>query len=115
VKNNKTAIQAALVDILRDQRIQLIVASGGTGISTRDVTVEALTELFDKTLVGFGEYFRKISWEEIGEAAMLSRATAGIIGGVAIFSLPGSKNAIELGLTNLVLPILGHLLWEANR
>jgi molybdenum cofactor biosynthesis protein B len=115
VKNEKAAIQGAVMTFLRDERIGVILTSGGTGISRRDVTVDVLAGLFEKTLVGFGEFFRQISREEIGGAAMISRATAGIIGGKVIFCLPGSKNAMDAGLTKLVLPGLGHLLWEANR
>jgi molybdenum cofactor biosynthesis protein B len=115
VKNDKSAIQSALLTFLRDPRIQVIITSGGTGISSRDVTVDVVSELFEKTMVGFGEFFRRISLEEIGDAAMISRATAGIIDGRAIFCLPGSKNAVKSGLTHLILPSLGHLLWEANR
>ena len=115
VKNDRTAIQSALLTFLRDPRIQVIITSGGTGISSRDVTVDVVSELFEKTMVGFGEFFRRISLEEIGDAAMISRATAGIINGRAIFCLPGSKNAVKSGLTYLILPSLGHLLWEANR
>jgi molybdenum cofactor biosynthesis protein B len=115
VKNERAAIQSALLTFLRDPRIQVIITSGGTGISSRDVTVDAVSELFEKTIVGFGEFFRRISFEEIGDSAMISRATAGIIDGRAIFCLPGSKNAMKSGLTHLILPGLGHLLWEANR
>ena len=115
VKNDKAAIQTAVMTFLRDERIGVIITSGGTGISSRDVTVDVLSGLFEKNLLGFGEFFRRISREEIGDAAIISRATAGIIDGKAIFCLPGSKNAMESGLTKLVLPGLGHLLWEANR
>lgn len=115
VKNDRTAIHSAILTLLRDQRIQVIITSGGTGISKRDITVDVLSELFEKTIVGFGEFFRRNSLKEIGDPAMISRATAGIIEGRAIFCLPGSKNAVESGLTKLILPGLGHLLWEANR
>jgi molybdenum cofactor biosynthesis protein B len=115
VKNDKATIQTAVMTFLQDERIGVIITSGGTGISSRDVTVDVMSGLFEKILFGFGEFFRRISREEIGEAAMISRATAGIIAGKAIFCMPGSKNAMESGLTKLVLPGLGHLLWEANR
>jgi molybdenum cofactor biosynthesis protein B len=115
VKNDKVAIQTAMMTFIHDERIGVIITSGGTGISSRDVTVDVMSRLFEKTLLGFGEFFRKNSREEIGEAAMISRATAGIIDGKAIFCLPGSKNAMKSGLTKLVLPGLGHLLWEVNR
>lgn len=115
IKNEKKEIQTTVLNLLRDHAIQVIITSGGTGISTRDVTVDALSELFEKTLIGFGEFFRRISWKEIGEAAMLSRATGGIIDKRAIFCLPGSKNAVELALSKIIIPCLGHLLWEAKR
>ncbi len=115
VKNDRAAIQAAVLGFLHDDRVRVILTSGGTGISRRDVTVDVLTPLFEKTLVGFGEFFRQLSRAEIGDAAMISRATAGLIGGKVVFCLPGSKNAMDAGLTKLVLPGLGHLLWEAAR
>ncbi len=115
VKNERAAIQAAVLRFLHDDRIRVILTSGGTGISRRDVTVDVLAPLFEKTLIGFGEFFRQLSRAEIGDTAMISRATAGLIGGKVIFCLPGSKNAMDAGLTQLVLPGLGHLLWEAAR
>jgi len=115
VKNERAAIQAAVLGFLHDDRIRVILTSGGTGISRRDVTVDVLTPLFEKTLIGFGEFFRQLSRAEIGDAAMISRATAGLIGGKVVFCLPGSTNAMDAGLTKLVLPGLGHLLWEAAR
>jgi molybdenum cofactor biosynthesis protein B len=84
------------------------ILSGGTGIAPRDVTCETLEACFEKRLDGFGEAFRRLSWEQIGARAVLSRATAGIFRGVVIFSLPGSPAAVELGLTQLVLPIVRH-------
>lgn len=115
VKNDKAAIQTALLNLLRKKNIQVILISGGTGISKCDVTIDLLSELFEKTLVGFGEAFRRLGWEKIGEAAMLSRAAAGLIGSRVIFCLPGSPDAVELGLTKIILPVLGHLVWEVNR
>jgi molybdenum cofactor biosynthesis protein B len=115
VKNDQVEILNAVVKLLQDEKIQVIITSGGTGISKRDITVDVLSELFEKTLIGFGEFFRRLSSEQIGEAAMISRATAGIINGKILFCLPGSKAAVKLGLTKLILPGLGHLLWEVNR
>jgi molybdenum cofactor biosynthesis protein B len=81
-----------------DEGIQVIITSGGTGISSRDRTVDAVSSLFEKELPGFGELFRRFSFEEIGEAAMYSRATAGVIGGKLVFCLPGSRGAVDTAL-----------------
>ena len=90
-------------------------ATGGTGISPRDGTFEAVTGLFEKRLDGFGELFRMISFEEIGAAAMLSRATAGTVGRKAIFALPGSEKAVRLAMTRLVIPELGHIIQQLSK
>jgi len=113
-------------DILHDVRdatqgalghptVDVLLVTGGTGVSPRDVTVEAIVPLFEKELAGFGEIFRALSYTEIGPAAMLSRATAGIIGGKAVFLLPGSPAALELAMTRLVIPEIGHLISQARR
>ena len=93
----------------------VIVTTGGTGITARDSTYEAMTVLLDKRLDGFGELFRMLSYAEIGAAAMLSRATAGAIGTTAIFSLPGSEHAVRLAMTKLILPEIGHVVRELRR
>lgn len=89
--------------------------NGGTGFTKRDVTVEAVKELLDKEMVGFGELFRYLSYKEIGSASMLSRALAGSIGQKVIFCMPGSTNAVRLAMEKLILPELRHLVWEMNR
>ena len=94
---------------------RVIITTGGTGISTRDSTYEAVTAMFDKQLVGFGELFRMLSYQEIGSAAMLSRATAGVSAGCAIFMLPGSPAAVRLAMEKLILPELGHMVRELTR
>jgi molybdenum cofactor biosynthesis protein B len=94
---------------------QVIITTGGTGLSSRDSTYEALTSLFTKRIDGFGELFRMLSFQEIGSAAMLSRATAGIVDGCAVFMLPGSPAAVRLAITKLILPELGHIVRELNR
>jgi molybdenum cofactor biosynthesis protein B len=86
-----------------------VLLTGGTGIARRDTTVEALAARFDKTLDGFGELFRMLSFAEVGPAAMLSRATAGTVGGVAVFLMPGSPAAVRLAMERLILPELGHI------
>lgn len=92
-----------------------VITTGGTGISSRDGTYETLAALFDRRLDGFGELFRALSYQEIGSAAMLSRATAGVIGRCAVFVLPGSENAVRLAMEKLILPEIGHVVRELRR
>ncbi|MBS7620173.1 MogA/MoaB family molybdenum cofactor biosynthesis protein [Candidatus Bathyarchaeota archaeon] len=115
LKNDAEQIKEALRNLLTDKVINVIITSGGTGVSQKDVTVDAACSLMEKRVEGFGEFFRRLSHEQIGEAAILSRATAGVAAKKLIFCLPGSKNAISLGLRKAILPILGHMLWEVNR
>jgi molybdenum cofactor biosynthesis protein B len=91
-----------------------VLLTGGTGIARRDTTVEALAARFDKTLDGFGELFRMLSFQDIGPAAMLSRATAGILGPLAVFLMPGSPAAVRLAMQRLILPELGHVLAQLS-
>ena len=93
-------------------KVDVVLFSGGTGISKRDSTYEAVTAMLDKELPGFGELFRMLSYQEIGAAAMLSRATAGVYKDTLFFSTPGSLNAVKLALDKLILPELKHLVWE---
>jgi len=95
--------------------MQAVITTGGTGLSRRDVTVEAIEPLLDKRLDGFGEYLRMLSFEEVGSAGMMSRAFAGVARGTIIICLPGSRNAVNLALEKLILPELGHMIWEATR
>ena len=115
IKNDSTLHKTTIKKILENQKINVIITIGGTGISKRDVTVQTINEILDRKIEGFGELFRHLSYQEIGEAAMISRATAGTINGTIIFCLPGSKNAVKLALQKLVLPALGHMLTEVNR
>lgn len=96
-------------------RVDAVITTGGTGITSRDSTYEALVGLFEKRLDGFGELFRSLSYAEIGSAAMLSRAAAGIARGTAIFMLPGSESAVRLGMSKLIVPELGHVVRELRR
>ena len=95
--------------------VDVIITTGGTGITTRDSTFEAIDGLLQKRLVGFGELFRMLSYQEIGAAAMLSRATAGLAGRTVLIVLPGSEHAVRLAMDKLVLPELGHVVREARR
>jgi molybdenum cofactor biosynthesis protein B len=94
---------------------RVIITTGGTGITSRDSTYEAVIALLDKQLDGFGELFRMLSYQDIGSAAMLSRATAGVAAGCAIFMLPGSPGAVTLAMEKLILPELGHVVRELQR
>jgi molybdenum cofactor biosynthesis protein B len=115
VKDDPDAIRSTLQKQLDASTAQVIITTGGTGITSRDSTYEVVSNLFDKRLEGFGELFRVLSYQEIGPAAMMSRACAGTAQGKIIVSLPGSENAVRLAMTKLILPELGHLVRELSR
>ncbi len=115
VGDDATAIAAAVADLLATAGIDVVVVSGGTGVSPSDVTPEAVAPLLERPLDGFGELFRALSFEQVGAAALLSRALAGVAGGRAVFVLPGSPDAAELGLSRLILPVAGHLVGQLRR
>ena len=94
---------------------RLVVTTGGTGISHRDTTFEALQGLITTEIPGFGELFRMLSYDDIGPAAMMSRAVAGLMGEAVLFVLPGSRNAVDLAMRNLILPQIGHVLGERSK
>ena len=102
-------IASTLREVIENVRPQVILMSGGTGITKKDVTIEAVNPLFTKTLTGFGPLFAKLSFDEIGSAAFLSRATAGVIEDTVTFCMPGSLNACKLACRDLIFPELGHL------
>jgi len=93
----------------------VIITSGGTGIGRVDVTVDTARSLFEKELPGFGEQFRRLSYEEIAVPGLMSRATAGVVGKKLIFCLPGSRGAMKTALNEIILPGIGHMLWELKR
>lgn len=95
--------------------VDAIITTGGTGITSRDSTYEAIAALFEKRLDGFGELFRALSYAEIGSAAMMTRAAAGVARRTVIFLLPGSENAVRLAMTKLIVPELGHVIRELRR
>ncbi|MEE9152029.1 MAG: molybdenum cofactor biosynthesis protein B [Thermoplasmata archaeon] len=115
VKDDISEIRAALEDFLKNQNIQAIILNGGTGISKKDVTIEAIKPFLEKELTGFGELFRYLSYKEIGSPAILSRAMACVGKGKLIFCLPGSTNACKLAMEKLILPELGHMVYEFER
>lgn len=108
-------IRAAAGELLLRDDVDVLVLSGGTGFSPRDLTLEAAAPLLERRVDGFGELFRMLSYQEVGAAAMLSRAAAGIIGRRAVFILPGSPKAVALAMERLILPEAGHLLGQARR
>jgi molybdenum cofactor biosynthesis protein B len=107
----------AVRECVRRQAVeaQAIITTGGTGITARDSTFEAISSLIEKQLDGFGELFRMLSYEQIGSAAMMSRACAGTVGRTIVFSLPGSEHAVRLAMSKLVLPEIGHVVRELSR
>ena len=115
VRDDVEAIRAAVHEALAQDGVDLVVLTGGTGFSPRDVTIEAVAPILDRPVEGFGELFRMLSYEQVGAAAMLSRATAGVVGRRAVFALPGSPKAVALAMEKLILPEAGHLLGQARR
>ena len=114
VRDDPPAITECARELLGSGEMQAVILNGGTGLAPRDVTVEAVRLLLDKELPGFGELFRYLSYAEVGSAAMLSCATAGVARGVIVICLPGSTLAVELAMTKLVLPELGHMVFLAR-
>jgi molybdenum cofactor biosynthesis protein B len=115
VRDEPRDVAARVAGRLADAGTQVIITTGGTGITSRDGTYEAVHAMLEKRLDGFGELFRMLSFEEIGAAAMMSRATAGTARGKAIFVLPGSPAAVRLAMTRLILPELGHVVQQLRR
>lgn len=115
VKEDKTKIKKAIKKVLKEKNSQVIIINGGTGISQRDNTYEIVKGFFTKELPGFGEVFRYLSYEEIGSSAILSRASAGVCKNKILISIPGSIKAVKLAMEKIILPELGHLVYEANK
>lgn len=115
VKDEPSEIKAQITQGTANAQVQAIIINGGTGISRRDSTFEAVDAMLEKRLDGFGEVFRYLTYQEIGSPAIMSRATAGIIKGRVLFSTPGSENAVRLAMEKLILPELGHLVKELTK
>jgi molybdenum cofactor biosynthesis protein B len=115
VKDNTEWIRSTIERQLANPDVQAIITTGGTGVASRDSTYEVVDGLLHKRLDGFGELFRMLSFQDIGPAAMLSRACAGVVAGRILVSLPGSEAAVRLALERLLIPELGHLVREASR
>jgi len=113
VADEPSLIQALLARVLEQEDLGAVILTGGTGVAPRDQTPEAVEPLLDRVVPGFGELFRMLSYEEIGAAALLSRALAGLVGGRVVFVIPGSRGAVRLAMEKLILPEIGHLAGEA--
>jgi molybdenum cofactor biosynthesis protein B len=115
VKDDPAMVMSTSQRQLTSGDVDAIISTGGTGITSRDTTFEAVDGLLEKRLDGFGELFRMLSYEQIGAAAMMSRATAGLAAGCVIIALPGSEAAVRLAVEKLLLPELGHMVQQARR
>lgn len=115
IKDEPDQVETALNDMAANPDVRIVLFNGGTGIAPRDTTYDVISRLLEKTLPGFGEIFRVLSYEEVGAAAMLSRATGGVYQNTVVFSTPGSTNAVKLAAEKLILPELNHLAWEVIR
>jgi len=113
VPDEPAKIAGALAAQLDRTDVRAVILTGGTGVAPRDLTPEAVEPLLERSVPGFGELFRMLSYEDIGSAALLSRAVAGIARGKVVFVIPGSRGAVQLALEKLILPELGHLAAEA--
>ena len=115
VSDDPERIRSELDSALADPAVDFIITNGGTGISRRDSVYEVIDALLDKRLDGFGELFRMLSYQEIGSAAMMTRALGGIAHGKVVFALPGSTAAVRLGIEQLILPQAAHLYQELHK
>jgi molybdenum cofactor biosynthesis protein B len=115
VRDDPELVRGTIERQLAHPDVQAIILTGGTGITSRDSTYEVVSTLLQKRIDGFGELFRRLSYDEIGPAAMMSRACAGLVAGHIVISLPGSEGAVRLAMQKLLLPELGHLVEQATR
>ncbi len=115
IKDEPTEITRLIQDLASNPAVQAIVINGGTGISRRDSTFEAVDTLLEKRLDGFGEIFRFLTYKDIGSPAIMTRATAGVYQGRIVFSTPGSVGAVRLAMEQLILPELGHIMQQLSK
>lgn len=115
VRDEPAEVERIVREQLTNKDVNAIITTGGTGITSRDSTYEAIAGLLDKRLDGFGELFRMLSFHEIGSSAMMSRATAGVAGGKIVVALPGSESAVRLAMNELLIPELGHLVQQVSK
>lgn len=115
VKDDAARIRTEIVNLLARPDADAVITTGGTGISARDTTYEVVDRMIEKKLDGFGEIFRALSYEEIGAAAILSRAVAGTVGTKLVACLPGSRNAVRLAVEKLLVPEIAHVIFELRK
>jgi molybdenum cofactor biosynthesis protein B len=115
IKDEPDQVAAVIEELCAMPGVQMVLFNGGTGISPRDTTYDVVSRYLEKTLPGFGELFRMVSYQQVGAAAMFSRATAGVYKSTLVFSMPGSPNAVQTALENLIIPEINHLAWEIAR
>lgn len=115
IKDEPTHIRRLIEEATADKAVQAILVNGGTGISSRDSTFEAVDGMLEKRLVGFGEIFRYLTYKDIGSPAIMTRATAGVFRGRIVFSTPGSEGAVRLAMESLILPELGHIIQQLTK
>lgn len=114
ISDDRELIKESLGKALENPKVDVVITCGGTGITPTDVTIETVEPLLEKRLPGFGEVFRAISYGKIGSPAILTRAIAGLMGGKAVFCLPGSPQAVETALRGLIIPEVGHIVKHAR-
>jgi molybdopterin adenylyltransferase len=115
LKNDAPTLKSKIVDLVKQDEVQVIITSGGTGLSHKDVTVDTIQLMLEKKLDGFGELFRHLTYQELGTASIMSRATAGVINGKVIICFAGSLGAATLAMDKIILPEIGHLVREVTR
>jgi molybdenum cofactor biosynthesis protein B len=115
LKNDAQTIKNNITALLKQDKVQVIITSGGTGLSKRDVTVDTIQPMLEKKLDGFGELFRNLTYQELGTGSIMSRAIAGVANAKVIICIPGSLGAATLAMDKIILPELGHLVREATR
>lgn len=115
IKDEPDQVASVLDELVSLDDVRIVLFNGGTGIAPRDTTYDVISRKLEKPLPGFGELFRMLSYQEVGAAAMLSRATAGVYRQTLIVSMPGSTNAVQVAMEKLILPEINHLAWEVVR
>jgi len=115
IKDDPAQIRSVIEEAAESEAVHAILVNGGTGISKRDSTFEAVDGMLEKRLVGFGELFRYLTYQDIGSSAIMTRATAGVFRGRIVFSTPGSEGAVRLAMEQLILPELGHIIQQLNK
>jgi molybdenum cofactor biosynthesis protein B len=115
LKNDAQLLKNKILELVKQDEVQVVITSGGTGLSHKDVTVDTIHPMLEKQLDGFGELFRYLTYQELGTASIMSRATAGVINGKVIICFPGSLGAATLAMDKIILSEIGHLVREATR